>query len=102
LEYILIFLCGVLFWFKSNSKIVFQFNWSPWEWWLYTGLLSNYMTLYSWWHLMDKHTVWHATAIWVLLTTTAEVILNCVYFEFTFFHLIGIALCVLGAYISSL
>jgi len=102
MEYILILLSGVLFWFKSNSKIVFNFNWTPWEWWLYTGLLSNYMSLYAWWTLMDKHTVWTATALWVLFTTTSEVVLNCIYFEFNWTQLLGIFLCVLGAYISSL
>jgi len=102
MEYILIVLSGVLFWFKSNSKIVFDLQWSPWQWWLYTGLLSNYMALYAWWGLMNKYNVWHATAVWVLLNTTAEVILNCIYFEFTWMQIVGIVICMLGTIIASL
>lgn len=102
MEYVLIFFCGVLFWFKSNAKIVFELYWEPWEWWLYTGLLSNYMSLYGWWGLIEKYDVWHATAIWVLLTTFAEVILNCMCFEYSLAKIIGVMFCILGAYISSL
>lgn len=102
IEYILILLTGVLFWFKSNSKIVFNLNWSPWEWWLYTGLLSNYMSLYAWWGLLKKYDVWYATAVWVLFTTLAEVLLNIVYFEYNSTKLIGVLFCVLGAFIASL
>lgn len=102
MEYVLILLSGVLFWFKSNSKILFGLNWSPWEWWLYTGLISNYMSLYAWWGLMSKYDVWFATAVWVLLTTTAEVILNCTYFEFNYIKLTGVVLCIIGTFIASL
>jgi len=102
IEYILILLTGTLFWFKSNSKMVFDLQWSPFQWWLYTGLLSNYMSLYAWWGLLKKYDIWYATAIWVLLTTIAEVILNIVYFEFHYMKLLGVLLCVLGAFVASL
>ena len=45
MEYILVVLSGILFWYKSNAKIVHDIQWDPWQWWLYTGLLSNYMAL---------------------------------------------------------
>jgi hypothetical protein len=60
------------------------------------------MSLYAWWGLMSKYDVWFATAVWVLLTTTAEVILNCTYFEFNYIKLVGVVLCVIGTFIASL
>jgi hypothetical protein len=60
------------------------------------------MSLYAWWGLLKKYDVWYATAVWVLFTTLAEVILNIVYFEYNSTKLIGVLFCVLGAFIASL
>jgi type VI protein secretion system component VasK len=57
-----IFLClaDVVFWLKGNSKALYGFDWSPFKWWLYTSLLTNYMTLYAWWKLIELGDVWRA------------------------------------------
>lgn len=95
----LLTLANVIFWYKGNAKLVFGLDWSPFKWWLYTSLATNYMTLYSWWKLIEISDVWKAGVIWGLSSLTVDIILNCYHFDFNWKGIIALCLCGIAALI---
>jgi len=90
----------ILYYLKGNSKILFGFNWSPFEWWLYTGLLTNYISLISWWHFVDKYNIWGAIAITYCLHSIVELGLSFYFYESpTGQQLIGLSLLLVGGFL---
>ena len=96
---ILLMLSNVIFWYKGNSKVVFGFDWSPFKWWLYTSLATNYMTLYSWWKLIEISDVWKAGVIWGLTSLIVDITLNCYYFGYNWKGIAALCLCGIAALI---
>ena len=96
---ILLMLSNVIFWYKGNAKVVFGFDWSPFKWWLYTSLVTNYMTLYSWWKLIEISDVWKAGVIWGLTSLTVDITLNCYYFGYNWKGIAALCLCGIAALI---
>ena len=93
LLYILLFL-------KYNSKILFDFQWSPFQWWLYTGLISNYIGLISWWHLVKNYNIWGALAITYCLHAIVELGLSFYFFEApTNQQLLGLSMLMVGGFL---
>ena len=90
---ILLCLANVVFWFKGNSKALYGFDWTPFKWWLYTSLLTNYMTLYAWWKLIEIGDVWRAGVTWGLCSLTVDLILNCYFFGFNWTGVVALCLC---------
>lgn len=79
----LIVFCAFVYWFRSNAKAVFDLQWTPFQWWLYTSLLTNYASLTAWWYLRGSgFDIWKATLIWQLLFFIVEVSLNTYFFGF--------------------
>lgn len=70
-----------LLWYKGNAKILFGINWSPFSWWLYTGLFSSYLGLLSWWYFVKEYNIWGAIAITYFLHSFIELALSFYYFE---------------------
>ena len=102
-EYILptILLClsNVVFWFKGNAKAIYGIEWTPFKWWLYTSLFTNYMTLYAWWRLIELGDVWKAGVSWGLCSLTIDLILNSYYFGFNWRGVLALCLCAIAALI---
>ena len=96
---LLLSLANVVFWFKGNSKDLFGLEWSPLQWWLYTSLLTNYMTLYAWWKLIEVGDVWRAGVTWGLCSLTIDLILNSYYFGFNPKGVLALCLCGVAALI---
>ena len=93
-------LAHVIFWYKSNSKILFNFDWSPLKWWLYTSLLTNYMTLYAWWRLVEISNVWRAATVWTVCSLAIDLLLNCYYFEYNLKGVVALCLCAIAIIIT--
>lgn len=81
MHFISLIILYIILWFKANSKPLFGFNLAPWEWWLYTGLITNYLGITAWWHLIDKYNIWPAMAITYIMHTLVETGLNFYFFE---------------------
>jgi len=75
-----IVIAHTIFWFKGNSKILFGLDWSPFQWWLTVSLLTDYLTIYAWWMMIEKTNVWKAGAYWGLIAVLVDLSLNCIYF----------------------
>lgn len=71
----------IILYLKGNSKILFDFQWTPFQWWLYTGLISNYIGLISWWYFVEKYNIWGALAITYCLHSIVELGLSFYFFE---------------------
>jgi hypothetical protein len=95
-------LANIIFWFKGNSKEIYGWDWTPFKWWLYTSLLTNYMTLTAWWKLIELGDVWKAGVIWGLCSLTIDLILNCYFFGFNIKGVIALILCAIAGVISHL
>lgn len=91
---------NVIFWYKGNSKELFELNWTPFQWWLYTSLFTNYLTLFAWWKLIDIGDVWRAGVTWGLCSLTIDLILNTVYYGFNMKGIIALLLCAIAALIA--
>jgi len=78
----LIIFCALVYWFRSNAKVVFDLQWSPLEWWVYTSLLTTYANLTAWWYLRDVYDIWKATLIWQVILFMIEMVLNTYFFGF--------------------
>ena len=78
---ILTIILYILIWFKGNVKILYNINLAPWQWWLYTGLITNYLGLLSWWYFVEKYNIWGALAITYCLHTIVELGLSFYFFE---------------------
>ena len=96
----LLCVANIIFWFKGNSKELYGLDWSPFHWWLYTSLITNYMTLYAWWKLIEIGDVWRAGVTWGVCSLTIDLILNTVYFGFNLRGVIALLLCALSALIA--
>lgn len=71
----------VIIWYKSNAKLLYNINLSPFQWWLTVGLLSDYLGLVSWWYLVKRYDVWIAMSITYCLSTVIKLGLNFYYFD---------------------
>lgn len=96
----LIVFCALMYWFRSNAKVVFHLDWTPFQWWLYTSLLTNYASLTAWWYLRDFYDIWKATFIWQIILFFVEVSLNTYYFGFNLKIFISLCLIFLAMLIS--
>jgi len=70
-----------IFWFKGNARIVFDMHLTPFRWWLYTSLITNYLMLWSWWHLVARYKIWGAMAITYCLHAIIELSLNSYFYS---------------------
>ena len=87
-------------WFKANSKPLFDFQLSPFGWWLYTGLITNYLGLTAWWYLIDNYKIWGAMAITYCIHTTVELGLNLYFYDApSMQQTVGIFLLASGAFL---
>ena len=68
-------------WFKANSKPLFDLQLSPFGWWLYTGLITNYVGLTAWWFFVNNYKIWGAMAICYCIHTAVELGLNFYFYE---------------------
>jgi len=91
---------SVVFWLKGNAKVQFGLEWSPFTWWLTTGLLTNYLTLYAWWKLIELSDVWKAGVIWGLVSLIVDLCLNTLFFGYNWRGGVALALCAVAAVIS--
>lgn len=97
---LLIILLYILLWFKGNANKIYGLDIRPWQWWLYTGLISNYIGLVSWWYLLDKYSIWGALAITYVLHTVIEMGLSFYFFELpTTQQMCGLTLLILGGFL---
>ena len=103
MEYVLpslmLSLANVIFWFKGNSKELFGLDWSPFQWWLYTSLVTNYITLYAWWRLIEISDVWRAGVTWGMCSLVVDLALNSYYYGFNMKGVIALCLCAVAALI---
>ena len=91
---------NIIFWYKGNAKVIYGLDWSPFKWWLFTSLITNYITLYAWWKLIEVGNVWKAGVTWGLCSLTIDLILNTVYFGFNWRGAMAMGLCGLSAIIA--
>ena len=91
---------NVIFWYKGNAKEIYGFYWSPFKWWLYTSLFTNYITLYAWWRLIEVGDVWKAGVTWGLFSLTIDLILNTAYYGLNWRGIVALLLCALAALIA--
>ena len=96
----LIILLYILLWFKGNANKIYDLDIKPWQWWLYTGLISNYVGLVSWWYLLDKYNIWGALAITYVLHAVIEMGLSFYFFELpTTQQMCGLTLLIIGGFL---
>jgi len=96
----LIILCAFIYWFRSNAKAVFDIHWTPFQWWLYTSLITNYASLSAWWFLRDSYDIWKSTLIWQVTLFVVEVSLNSYFFGFNLKMAFSLSLIFIGILIS--
>lgn len=85
-------LAQIIFWYKGNSKVVYGLDWEPFRWWLTTSLITNYLTLYSWWRMIEITDVWKAGAYWGGITILVDLTLNSIYFGFSIKGIVALLL----------
>jgi hypothetical protein len=95
----LLVISSIIFWFKGNAKDLFGIEWGPFEWWIYTSLATNYMTLISWWKLLELGDVWKAGVIWGVISLFVDLTLNSWYYGFNWKGLVAMCLCACAAII---
>lgn len=61
--------------------MLYGIEWSPFYWWLTTGLITNYLGLLSWWYFVKEYNIWGAIAIAYFLNTIIEFGLSFYYFD---------------------
>lgn len=91
---------NVIFWFKGNSKEIYGLQWNPFQWWIYTSLFTNYITLIAWWRLIEVGDVWKAGVTWGLCSLTVDLMLNTLYFGFNWRGISALSLCAVSALIA--
>ena len=97
---VLIFIANIIFWYKGQAKAVFGLDWSPWQWWLYTSLATNYLSLYAWWRLIELSNVWTAGVTWGICSLTVELILNSYFISFSWKGAVALILCLIAGLIA--
>lgn len=100
LPFFLILVANIVFWFKGQAKDVFDIHWSPFQWWLYTSLFTNYMTLIAWWRLVELGDVWKASVTWSLCSLAVELVLNTIFISFSWKGVFALLLCGLAGVIA--
>jgi len=93
-------IASVIFWFKGNAKAVYGLDWSPFTWWWTTSLITNYLTLLSWWRLIEITDVWKAGVVWGLVSLLVDLILNSYFFGYNWRAIVALVLCAIAAIIS--
>ena len=91
---------NIIFWFKGNSRELFQIEWTPFRWWLTTSLITNYLTLYAWWRLIQLGDVWKAGVVWGMVSLNTDLILNIFYFGFNARGVVALVLCACAGLIA--
>jgi uncharacterized membrane protein len=95
---LLVILLYIVLWFKGNANKIYTLDIKPWEWWLYTGLVTNYLGLLSWWYFLEKYGIWGALAITYILHTVVELGLSFYFFDSpTNTQYIGLLLLTMGS-----
>lgn len=90
----------IILYYKGVSKPLFNIELHPLEWWIYTGWITSFLGLYSWWAMINNYGIWKATAITYVLHTVVEMGLNFYYFDApTTQQYIGLALLSLGCFL---
>ena len=90
----------IILWYKGNAKIMYGIDLKPWQWWLSTGLITNYLGLCSWWYLVSHYSIWAAMAVTYTLHAAIELTLNyCYYGSPSFQQGIGISLLIIGSFL---
>ncbi len=90
----------IILWFKGNAKPLYGIELKPWEWWLYTGLITNYLGLTSWWYYLDNLNIWGAIAITYFLHTVVELSLSFYFFDPpSIQQMIGLSLLTFGSFL---
>lgn len=98
--FIYMILLYTILWFKGNAKILYGIELAPWQWWLYTGLFTNYFGLTVWWHLIDKHEIWGAIAISYCMHSIVELGLSFYFYSPpTNQQIIGLSLIITGGFL---
>jgi len=90
-------LAAIIFWYKANAKILYGLEWSPFKWWICTGLVTNYLTLLAWWKLIEHTNIWRAGVIWGLTGLIVDLSLNVCYFGINWRGVTALGLCALAA-----
>lgn len=91
----------IILWFKGNAKPIFNINLPPWQWWLYTSLITNYLGLTSWWQLVKDYNIWIATSITYALCIVVELSLSAYFYSPPSQNqIIGIVLIIIGTFVS--
>ena len=89
----------IVFWYKGNAKDIYGLQWSPFHWWLYTSLVTNYLCLIAWWKLVEISDVWRAGVICGIIHICVEVSLNSYHYGFNPKGVIALALIALAGFI---
>lgn len=96
----MIFLANVVFWFKGNSKVLFDLEWTPFRWWLTASLVTDYLTLFAWWKLIQISNVWRAGVLWGVVSLFTDLVLNSYFFGFNWRGVVALILCMIAALIA--
>ena len=100
LYFIYIIILYTILWYKGNAKILYGTQLAPWQWWLYTGLITNYLGLTSWWYFVDTYKVWGALAITYCMHTIVELGLSFYYYEPpSIQQVVGLSLIIAGGFL---
>lgn len=90
----------IIIWYKSNAKLLYGINMSPIQWWLTTGLITDYLGLMSWWYLVKHFDIWIAMCITYCLSTIIKLGLNFYYFDApSNQQIFGLILLVIGSFL---
>ena len=84
------------------GRDLYGWSWNPFEWWLYTGLFSNYINLFVWWYLQDSVGVWKATIYTSVIACFSNVILNSIFYSFNLKYIASLVLCSVAIFISTM
>lgn len=78
----MIFAYFVVYWIRHNGKIIWEIEWSPFQWWLYIGLFTTYLVLMARWKLVSILGAWQVSLVCYVIGFIVEMILNSVYYGF--------------------
>ena len=74
--------CVILHWVRANAQILWGWDWSPFHWWFYTGLITTYCALTARLMLFEYISVWQITLLSTIVTLAIEMLLNTIFFGF--------------------
>jgi hypothetical protein len=93
---ILLCVADIVFWFKGNARDLYALEWSPFKWWIYTSLFTNYLTLFAWWQLVERFDVWRAGVVCSICGLVVTLILNTYFYGINWRGTLALCLCVLS------